>query len=65
MLAESKQMTETLRRIYKASSDFIGDASLSAEQQVALKTRCLCLLLLADNPWEPPNDEEDTISTIV
>jgi len=35
MLAESKQMTETLRKIYKASSDFIGDASLSAEQQVA------------------------------
>ena len=66
MLAESKQMTETLlRRIYKASSDFIGDASLSAEQQVALKTRSLCLPLLADNPWEPPNDEEDTISTIV
>ncbi len=28
MLAESKQMTETLRKIYKASSDFIGDASL-------------------------------------
>ena len=65
MLAESKQMTETLRRIYKASSDFIGDASLSAEQQVALKTRSLCLPLLADNPWEPPNDEEETISTIV
>ena len=31
MLAESKQMTETLRKIYKASSDFIGGALLSAE----------------------------------
>jgi hypothetical protein len=33
LLAESKQMTETLRKIDKASSDFIfiGDASLSAE----------------------------------
>ncbi len=37
MLAQSKEMSETLRKIYKASSDFIGDASLSTEQQVALK----------------------------
>ncbi len=65
MLAESKQMTETLRKIYKASSDFIGDASLSFEQQVALKTRSLCLPLLADNPWEPSEDEEDTINETV
>ena len=65
MLAESKQMTDTLRKIYKASSDFIGDASLSAEQQVALKTRSLCVPLLADNPWIPPNDEDDTIENIV
>ena len=65
MLSESKQMTDTLRKIYKASSDFIGDASLSAEQQVALKTRSLCVPLLADNPWIPPNDEDDTIENIV
>ncbi len=65
MLAESKQMTDTLRKIYKASSDFIGDASLSAEQQVALKTRSLCLPLLADNPWEPRDDEEESINAIV
>jgi hypothetical protein len=64
MLAESKQMTETLRKIYKASSDFIGDASLSAEQQVTLKTRSLCLPLLADNPW-PSADEDDLIQQIV
>ena len=57
MLTESKQMTESLRKLYKASSDFIGDASLSAEQQVALKTRSLWLPLLADNPWELPDDE--------
>jgi hypothetical protein len=49
MLTESKQMTESLRKNLKASSDFIGDASLSAEQQVALKTRSLYLSLLADN----------------
>ncbi len=65
MLAESKQMTETLRKIYKASSDFIGDASLSAEQQVAVKTTSLCLSLLADDPWEPSEDEEDAINEIV
>ena len=74
MLTESKQMTESLRKLYKASSDFIGDASLSAEQQVALKTRSLWLPLLADNPWEHPKDEPpkftahdiiDTINAIV
>ena len=57
MLTESKQMTESLRKLYKASSDFIGDASLSAEQQVALNTRSLWLPLLADNSWELPDDE--------
>ena len=65
MLAQSKEMSKTLRKIYKASSDFIGDASLSAEQQVALKTRSLCIPLLADNPWEPSDDEDDTINEIV
>jgi hypothetical protein len=70
MLTESKQMTESLRKIYKASSDFIGDASFSAEQQVALKTRNLWLPLLADNPWEHLKDEppkftaHDIIDTI-
>jgi hypothetical protein len=44
MLAESKQMTESLNiYIYiKLHQDFIGDASLSAEHQVDLKTRSLC-----------------------
>ena len=65
MLAQSKEMSETLRKIYKASSDFIGDASLSAEQQVALKTRSLCIPLLADDPWEPSENEDDTINEIV
>jgi hypothetical protein len=65
MLAQSKEMSETLRKIYKASSDFIGDASLSAEQQVALKTRSLCIPLLADNPWEPSDEEDNTIIEIV
>ena len=32
MLTESKQMSESLRIFYKASSDFIGGALLSAEQ---------------------------------
>ena len=34
MLTESKQMSESLRTFYKASSDFIGGALLSAEQQI-------------------------------
>ena len=58
-------MTDTLRKIYKAASDFIGDASLSAEQQVTLKTRSLCIPLLAENPWIPPDDEDNTIFRIV
>ncbi len=58
-------MTESLRKNYKASSHFIGDASLSAEQRVALKTRNLYLSLLADNLQEPPNDEEKAINVIV
>ena len=65
MLAQSKEMSETLRKIYKASSDFIGDASLSAEQQVALKTRSLCIPLIADNPWTPAVDEDDDVKLIV
>jgi hypothetical protein len=64
MLAESKQMTESLNTyIYiKFHQDFmIGDAALSAEQQIALKTRSLCLPLLADNPWEPSAINEDDL----
>ena len=34
MLTESKQMSESLRTFYKASSDFIGGALLSAEQHI-------------------------------
>ena len=34
MLTESKQTTESLRTFHKASSDFIGGALLSAEQQI-------------------------------
>jgi hypothetical protein len=34
MLTESKQMSESLRTFYKASSDFIGGALLSAERQI-------------------------------
>ncbi len=55
-------MTDTLRKIYKAASDFIGDASLSAEQQVV---RSLYIPLVAESPWVPPYDEDDTINDIV
>ncbi len=37
MLTESKQMIESLRTFYKASSDFIGGALLSAEQKIHAK----------------------------
>jgi hypothetical protein len=57
-------MTEALSKIYRASSDYIGDASLTALQQQALKTKSLCLPLLADNPFEKGTDEEDDIEAI-
>ena len=34
MLTESKQITESLRTSYKALSDFIGGALLSADQPI-------------------------------
>ena len=64
LLSEAKQMTEALSKIYRASSDYIGDASLTALQQQALKTKSLCMPLLADNPFEKGADEEDDIEAI-
>ena len=57
-------MTAALSNIYRASSDYIGDASLTALQQQALKTKSLCLPLLADNPFEKGANENDDIQTI-
>ncbi len=57
-------MTAALSNIYRASSDYIGDASLTALQQQALKTKSLCLALLADNPFEKGANEDDDIKTI-
>ena len=64
LLSEAKLMTENLSKIYRASSDYIGDASLTALQQQALKTKSLCLPLLADNPFEKGQDEADDIEAI-
>jgi hypothetical protein len=52
LLAENKGLNKTLSKLYRASSDFIGNASLTVEQQSTLKTRSLCLPLVSDNPWE-------------
>ncbi len=57
-------MTEALSRIYKASSDYIGDASLTALQQQALKTKSLCLPLLVDNPFDKGQNEDAEIDRI-
>jgi hypothetical protein len=57
-------MTENLSKIYRASSDYIGDASLTALQQQALKTKSLCLPLLADNPFQKGEDEAEDIEQI-
>jgi hypothetical protein len=57
-------MTAALSNIYRASSDYIGDASLTALQQQALKTKSLCLPILADNPFEKGANEDDDIKAI-
>jgi hypothetical protein len=54
-----------MSKLYRASSDFIGDASLSVEQRSTLKVKSLCLPILADDPWEPGAHEDDEIDTIV
>jgi hypothetical protein len=65
LLAESKGFNKTLSKLYRASSDFIGNASLTVEQQSTLKTRSFCLPLVSDNPWEPGPNEADEIEIVV
>ena len=63
-LQENKNLSETLGKIYKASTDFIGNASLTGEQQLAFKAKSLCIPLLAENPWTKPQTESDAIKLI-
>jgi hypothetical protein len=49
LLSESKNLTNTMTKLYRASSDFIEDASLTVEQRSMLKLKSLCLPILADN----------------
>ena len=65
LLAENKGLNKTLSKLYRASSDFIGNASLTVEQQSTLKTRSLCLPLVSDNPWEKGTNEADEIELAV
>jgi hypothetical protein len=58
-------LTKTLSKLYRASSDFIANASLTVEQQSTLKTRSLCLPLVSDNPWEKGDSEADEIELAV
>ena len=63
-LQENKNLSETLGKIYKASTDFIGNASLTGEQQLALKAKSLCIPLLAENPWTKSQTEGEDIKLI-
>jgi hypothetical protein len=63
-LQENKNLSETLGKIYKASTDFIGNASLTGEQQLAFKAKSLCIPLLAEHPWTKPQTESDAIKLI-
>ena len=65
LLTTSKNLTTTMRKLYKASSDYIGDASLNVEQRSMLKVKSLCLPLLADAPWTKGAQEGDEIEKIV
>jgi hypothetical protein len=65
LLAENKGFNKTLSKLYRASSDFIGNASLTVEEQSTLKTRSLCLPLVSDNPWQKGAQEADEILKVV
>ena len=53
-----------MTKLYRASSDFIGDASLNVEQRSMLKVKSLCLPLLADATWTKGGQEDDEIEKI-
>lgn len=63
LLTESKQLSKTLGKILKTSADLIGHGS--TEQQALVKTRCLCVSLLADHPWQPAEDEDAQVQSLV
>ena len=65
LLSESKNLTNSMTKLYRASNDFIGDASLTVEQRSTLKLKSLCLPILADHPWAPGPQEGDEIQKIV
>ena len=65
LLSMSKELTKTMTKLYRASNDFIGDASLTVEQRSTLKLKSLCLPLLADDPWKPGALEDDEVDKIV
>ena len=65
LLSESKNLTNSMTKLYRASNDFIGDASLIVEQRSTLKLKSLCLPILADDPWAPGPQEDDEIKKIV
>ncbi len=64
LLFESKNLTNSMTKLYRASNDFIGDASLTVEQRSMLKLKSLCLPILADDPWAPGPKEDDEIEKI-
>ena len=65
LLSVSKNLTKSMTKLYRASNDFIGDASLTVEQRSTLKLKSLCLPLLADDPWTPGAQEDDEVDKIV
>ncbi len=54
-----------MTKLYRASNDFIEDASLTVEQRSTLKLKSLCLPTLADDPWAPGPQEDDEVEKIV
>jgi hypothetical protein len=64
LLSESKNLTPTMTKLYRASYDFIGDASLNVDQRSMLKVTSM-LPILANDPWVPGTSEADEKDTIV
>jgi hypothetical protein len=61
LLTESKNLSTTMTKLYRASSDFLENASLSVEQRSTLKVKSLCLPILAEHPWIPGANEDDEL----
>jgi hypothetical protein len=64
MTGGKDKITQTIKKLFKPSAQFIGDASLNVELQSTMKVKSLCLPILADNPFAKGLKEDELITKI-